>query len=117
METRKFRFKKSLHVINGVHNIPAYVICSGHGYDFKTFCCKNCGELFVLDLELLHSINKTLEILIGDKNCPKCNEDFETSLIEYPENIYHNGSIIKNNNAIDKLAFDETELLDAYFIH
>ncbi len=117
METRKFRFKKGLFSINGVQNIPGYIICSGHGYDLKTYCCKNCGEIFVFDLELLHSNNNSLQMKIEDKICLKCNESLETCLIEYPENIYYNDSILKNNNTIDKLHFDETELLEVYVIN
>lgn len=117
MERRQFRFKTDYYLINGVYNIPGLVICSGHGYDFETYCCKMCGEIFVLELELLHHTKTDLQTICADKACPKCNGSLQTCLVNYPENIFYNGSILTNTNPIDKLQFEKTDVRDAYALN
>lgn len=117
MNTRQFKFKTDYYSINGIYNIPGLVICSGHGYDFKTFCCKNCGEIFVVDLQSMYFEKTDIETLSNGKTCPKCNDNLKTSLIDYPENIFYNGTVLKNNNTIDKLNFEKIELKDTYVLN
>ena len=114
MERRKFRFKTELYYINDMHNVIGFVICSGHGYSFKTFCCKNCGEIFAVDLQFLQFKKTDIKKLVENKKCPNCNDSLKTSLVDYPENIFYNGTVLKNKNSIDKLNFRETELKEVY---
>lgn len=117
MKRRQFRFKKELFSINDIYNIPRLIICSGHGYDFKTYCCKNCGEIFVVDFESLYHQKSDLNTICKDKTCPKCKRNLETCLIIYPENIFHNGTIFINNQTIDKSHFEKTEVLEVYVLN
>ena len=117
MEKGQYRFKTDYYLIDGVFNIPGLVICSGHGYDFKTYCCKKCGEIFVLDLELLYQANTDLQTICANGNCPKCKDSLQTCLVDYPENIFYNGSILTNNNPIDRLKFENTDLIDVYLLN
>jgi hypothetical protein len=99
---------------NGVYNIPGYVLDSGgFGYAYKTYCCKNCGEIFVLNLELLFHLKTTVEKLSEEKSCPACNENLQAILVGYPENILHEGKFFKNTTLISRTN-SETELLEVY---
>jgi hypothetical protein len=115
MDLRKFRFKKELFTINGIYNIPGFIITSGHGYNFKTYCCKNCGEIFVVQIAFLHN-NKTEEENINHNHCPKCKVILKGNLVDYPENIFYNNRILKNDNLIDRNHFDNTEILEVYLL-
>lgn len=117
MEKRQFRLKKQLFTIGGIYNIPGFVICSGHGYAFRTFCCKECGELFVVDLEGLYHSTLSLPSLVNDKLCPNCNASLRDSLVNYPENIYYKGALLKNTGIIDRSNFEETEILEVYLLN
>jgi DNA-directed RNA polymerase subunit RPC12/RpoP len=115
MELRKYRFKKELFTIDGIFNITGFVIASGHGYDFKTYCCKNCGEIFVAQLESFQIEN----IETNNKNdnyCPKCNVRLKENLVEYPENIFYENRILKNDNHINRIHYENTEILEAYLL-
>jgi NAD-dependent SIR2 family protein deacetylase len=113
MELGKFRFKKELFTIDGIYNITGLVITSGHGYGFKTYCCRKCGEIFVAQLESVQIENiETYK----ENYCPKCNVRLKENLVEYPENIFYENRILKNNNDIDRTHFDNTEILEAYLL-
>jgi hypothetical protein len=117
MERRQFRFKKEYFSINGIYNIPGLIICSGHGYDFKTYCCKNCGEIYVVDLETFRFQQADLNTICKDKVCPKCSDILENCLVKYPENIFYKGSILNNSNSVFPLISDETEdLIEAFVL-
>lgn len=105
MTRRQFRFTTEIFSINGIYNIPGLIICAGHSYDFKTYCCNTCGEIIVIDLEALHFKNSDLTSICKGKICPKCGDNLEICLVNYPENIFYNGNILKNNNSIFKLNF------------
>ena len=115
MEIQKFRFKKEFFIIDGIHNIPAFVINSGHGYDFKTYCCKNCGEIFVVRLESFRGQNIDAEKISGE-DCPKCTVSLKNNLVDYPENIFYENRILKNNNMIDRSRFENTEILEVHLL-
>ena len=117
MERRQYRFKKENYLIDGVYNIPGLVIFSGNGYDFKSYCCKNCGEIFVLELEFVFHSNSDFQTLCADKNCPKCNCNLQNCLVKYPENIFYNGTLFTNKNPIDRVKFEKTELIDSYLLN
>jgi hypothetical protein len=117
MERRQFRFKTDYYLINGIYNIPGFVICPGHGHDFETYCCKKCGELYVLDLELLHHTKTELQTLCADKACPKCKDNLQTCLVNYPENIFYNGAILINTNPINRQEFDKTVEREVYVLN
>jgi hypothetical protein len=114
MELRQFRFKKEFYKLDGIENISGLVICNGFGYDFKTICCKKCGEIFVINNEYLFHKKITIEEIVKDENCPKCNVDLKNNIVNYPENIFHDGKMIKNTNAINRLHFENTELIEVY---
>ncbi len=107
---KQFRFKTQYFTIDGIWNIPGLVICSGHGYDLRTYCCKNCGELFVADFETFQTDQNDLKALVIGKFCPKCGDNLSTTLVTYPDNIVYEGALLKNNNTIDRLNFETTEL-------
>lgn len=114
MKLQKFRFKKEFFNIDGIYNVPGLVINSGHGYNFKTYCCNNCGEIFVTQLESFYNQNFTEKKT--NENCPKCNIHLEKSLVDYPENIFYENRILKNNHEIDRKNFEYTEILEAYLL-
>lgn len=117
MIKRQFRFKTDQFLINGIYNISGHIICSGHGYCLKTYCCKNCGEIFVVDLEPLLNLKIDLQTKFIDKVCPNCKDNLKNCLLPYPENIFYNKTIFKNTANIDRLHFEETHLLEAYAIN
>jgi len=109
-----FKFKTQLFSINGIYNIPGHIICSGFGYDFQTYCCKNCGELFVVNLENVFHKKVDLNSLLENKNCPTCNSPLKENLLKYPENIFYNNQLLKNLNSIDRVHFDNTYTLEVF---
>jgi hypothetical protein len=76
-----------------------------------------CGEIFVLDLALLHQAKTDLQTILGNKTCPKCDSSLQACLVTYPENIFYNGAILKNNNPIDTLQFENTDLHNVYVLN
>lgn len=113
MKRQKYRFKKEFFTIDGLQNVAGYVINSGHGYDFKTYCCRNCGEIFVAQIESERIDNVEVE-QISDNRCPKCNASLKNNLVAYPEHIFYENRILKNNNEIDRNRFENTEILEVY---
>ena len=93
MTKKHFRFKTEYFNIDGIYNIPAFVISSGFGLCFETYCCKNCGEIFVIDNELLFHKKIDVEKLCEEKLCPKCKAELKITLLKYPENILHDGKV------------------------
>jgi hypothetical protein len=110
---QKFRFKNEFFQIDGISNIPAHVICAGN-YDLRSYCCKNCGEIYVVDFENPDRQNVPVKELAKNKYCKTCGVSLEESIVKYPENIYFAGSIHSNNNKIDYLNFEETYLKATY---
>lgn len=110
---RQFRFKTEYFKINGIWNIEGLIICSGNGYDPRTYCCINCGELFVIEFS---NGPRDVNVLTAGKFCPRCGVSLSESLMSYPENILYQGTLLKNSNLIDKLNFDKTELRDVYVL-
>ena len=80
MKKEQYRFKTQLFSINGIHNIPGLVINSGYGYRFQTFCCKECGEIYVANLESLENKKFPLMSISEHENCPNCNSILKNSL-------------------------------------
>ena len=115
--TRQFRFKVEYFQINGIGNIPGLIICSGHGYDLRTYCCKNCGELFVADFQSFDGASNDLKTIIAEKFCPNCGDSLQLTLVSYPDNIFYEGTLLKNNNTIDKVNFERTELKEVWTIN
>ena len=116
MERRQFRFINELFAINGIYNIPGLIILSGHGYGFKTYCCKTCGEIFVVDNESLRLEKQDMISICKNKTCPQCNDPLETCLVNYPENIFHDGKLLKNNNQISKSNSADIVLREMYVL-
>ena len=116
MKKREFRFKEELFFINGIFNIPALIICTGHGYNFQSYCCKNCGEIYVEDLEESFFQKTDFNKICKGKTCQICNNNLQTSLVKYPENIFYNGKIIKNTNLIFKQVCEETDSIFQVFV-
>ena len=115
MEKKQYRFKRDYFHIKGIHNIPGLIICSGHGYDLRTYCCKTCGQIFVVDGQLL-ALKGDLNGIANDKDCPKCGTTLDNHLVKYPENVFYNGATYPNENTIDNLHFEDTELIETYEI-
>lgn len=116
MEKRKFRFKKQFFKIDGIYNIPGYLICSGHGYAFETFCCKECGELFVVEPEYLHHQKLSLASLFNNKSCPTCKANLSDSLVSYPRHIFYNGVLLNNPEPIYPGDWEDSEIIEVYLL-
>ena len=115
MKKRNFRFKRELFSINGTNNIPGLIIISEFGYGFETYCCKNCGEIFVIDNELLFHKKIDVEKLCEEKLCPKCKAELKITLLKYPENILHDGKVFTQKK-IEKFNPENNELIETYYI-
>jgi hypothetical protein len=111
MEKRQFIFKREYFQIKGIYNIPGLIICSGHGYGFYTYCCMICGEIFVVDEQLI-KLKGDLNEIIKHKLCPTCGTGLDNNLVKYPENVFYNGTIHPVVSEIDYSHFEETELID-----
>lgn len=107
MQKRLYRVKTLLYTINGVANIPAPVLVSGHGYGSHSFCCKSCGEIFVIEDESL-STNTLTEITLG-KKCPKCKADLNATLVPYPKFMPVGGRVIENRSQVAYAPSEETQ--------
>jgi hypothetical protein len=116
MIKKKFRFKTEYFKINENYNVPGIIISSGFGLCFETYCCENCGEIFVLDMERLYHQKTNFEDFISDKFCPTCKIGLKTNITKYPENIFAENKILVNKNEINKTNFQNTELIDVYQI-
>ena len=115
MEKRQFRFKREYFQIKGIYNIPGLIICSGFGYDLRTYCCKTCGEIFVIDGQLFKLKGDLIEIT-NHKSCPTCGTSLYNNLAKYPENVFYKGAIHPVVNDIDTLHFEQTEVIETYEI-
>jgi len=69
-----------------------------------------------MNQESIHHNKIEFSDLITDKSCPKCAADLRTSLLEYPEYIFYNGKVHRNEMNFDKSTFDQTELIETYII-
>jgi hypothetical protein len=116
MKKRQYRVAKVFFTIGDIYNVPGDLICSGFGYEFKMYCCNSCGELFVADLEAIHFQKTTVTLITVGKKCPSCKSNLETSLVEYPENIFLNGAIQKNTNPIPYLTSDDEDNLREIYV-
>lgn len=116
MTKKQFRFKTEYFNIGEIHNIPALIISSGFGLCFETYCCRNCGQILVLDMERLYFKKTEFEDFISNKFCPKCKIELKKNIAKYPENIFFENRILINNNKINKTNFENTELIDIYEI-
>ena len=116
MIKKQFRFKTEYFNIDGIYNIPALVISSGFGLCFETYCCKNCGEILVLDMESLYYQKTNFEDFINGKFCPKCRIELKSNIAKYPENIFIENKILENKNEINKTNWENTELIETYEI-
>lgn len=116
IQKRKLRFRKQLFSINGIYNIEGIIICSDYGYAFETYCCKNCGEIYVVDLEAFGVEHVKISLITKGQNCQKCSTALETSLVAYPKNIFYNGTIQSENIASQDINLDETDIIDVYVI-
>lgn len=116
MIKKQFRFKTEYFNIDNIYNIPGIVISSGFGLCFETYCCKNCGEIFVLDMERLFHQRTNFEDFVSCKYCPTCEIELKTNILKYPENIFNENKILVNNNQINKTNFENTELIEVYEI-
>ena len=115
IEKRQFRFKRDYFQIKDSYNIPGLIICSGFGYDLLTYCCKACGEVFVIDRQLYDRMGDLTEIT-NHKNCPVCTISLDNNIVKYPENVFYKGAIHVVISNIDNSHFDETELVEVYEI-
>jgi hypothetical protein len=113
MQKSSFRFSKEFIVVKGTYNIPVYVIRSGFGYGFHTFICSSCGELFVFNDEYL-SLNRSVLDICRNLNCPNCNQDLSSSLLPYPEYIFHNNELLKVNHKATMSSYDEILNLEVF---
>lgn len=89
------RCVKGLGVIGLLHNIEVVNPLPGFGYSKRLFCCSECGELFVLDLDnpALNGSRDLPKDLTG--TCPKCKATLNDHLLPYPENIFVSGAVAK----------------------
>ena len=87
------RCAKGSGVIGRLHNIDVLKPLSGFGYTKRLYCCADCGELFVLDLDnpALNGSKDLPRNLSG--NCPNCNATLNDHLLPYPENVFVSGSV------------------------
>lgn len=115
MQKKSYRFKNQFFKIGQVHNIPALVVCSGHGYSFRTYCCNHCGEIYITDEETLAS-NYGVPNIDKESVCAACDTPLKDSLVSYPENIFFNGVLLRNTEAIDRVHFEDTFLREVYVI-
>jgi hypothetical protein len=116
MTKKQFRFKTEYFKINDIYNIQGLIISSGFGLCFETYCCKNCGEIFVLDMENLYYQKTNFEDFISSKFCPTCKIELKTNIVKYPENIFYENKILVNKNEINKTNFEKTEMIGVYEI-
>lgn len=111
---REYQFKKEYYQIKGFWNITGYIICAGHGYDLRTYCCKKCGELFAVNFESICGDENSIRALVNGKFCPNCGVKLNTTLVSYPEHIFHEGTLLENSNTIDRVNFKQTELKEVW---
>ena len=116
MTKKHFRFKTEYFNIDGIYNIPAFVISSGFGLCFETYCCKNCGEILVLDMERLYHRKTNFEDFINSKFCPKCKTQLKNNIVKYPENIFIENKIFVKKNEINTTNWENTKLIEVYEI-
>ena len=95
MKKIQVRCVKGLGMVGQLHNMEVVKPLPGFGYSKRLFCCSECGELFVLDLDN-PALNGSGD-LPNDLNgaCPKCKATLNDHLLPYPENIYVSGDVAK----------------------
>ena len=118
MEKRQFRFWREYFEIKGIYNIPGLIIDSGFGYDLRTYCCKTCGEIFVIDGQLFKQMGDLIRIT-NNKVCPTCGTNLDDNLVRYPESVFYKGTthlVVSDINRSHSDETDETELIETYVI-
>ncbi len=93
--------------------IPIYFSLADFYEGFDFYICKNCKELFFIDLEELKYSPKLIEEIINFKKCPTCNNALKEFILKYPLNYYSNISNCwcKNENQNNIFPPDEESLL------
>ena len=83
---------------------------------------KNCDEIWHCgdfgSIEWVNQLKSKLEA-VNNKAIIRGvygNIDGQDIRAYYPENLFYNGTVLKNNNTIDKLHFEKTELVEAYVL-
>ena len=85
MNKRLVRCYEEYAVCNGVYNIIVFSSASGFGYDIRLCQCMNCGELYVFEIgDVVHQY-WTLQEIVGQQRCVKCESMLGNSLQYYPE--------------------------------
>lgn len=109
MNKIKVRCVRGFGIIGSHFNVEVLKPIPGFGYSKKLYCCDNCGEMFVFDLDNpeLKGSREIPENL--DELCPRCQKQISGHLLPYPENVFLSGSIKK----IDKktISFDQDSSL------
>jgi hypothetical protein len=113
MQKGEYQFVREFVVVNGVYNIPVYIIRSGFGYGFYTFICKSCGALFVFNDED-RSLNESVLTKCENRVCPICFMDLSKSLVPYPEYIFHHNKLVRISQAFSLKAFDEVLTMEVF---
>jgi hypothetical protein len=67
-------------------------------------------------MEGIRNHSPSLPLIAGEKRCPNCDASLSDSLVKYPENIFYEGRLFKNIEAIDRTQFDNTFLKDVYLL-
>jgi DNA-directed RNA polymerase subunit RPC12/RpoP len=114
MNKIKVRVVKGFGTVGGLHNVEVVRPLSGFGYSKKLYCCSNCGELFVHDLDdpALHGINELPKDLTGD--CPQCSVSLKEHLLPYPDYVFLPSGVTTQFDGATVLYDHENSLVEEY---
>lgn len=91
------------------HNIRVLFPSTGFGYGKRLYCCKNCGELYCLDLENPALGDLKIPDDLGSGNrCCRCQSKLSDALLEYPQNFITEDGTIGHFNIPNPIP-EETE--------
>lgn|GEM_PF-6024995 len=78
--------------------------------------CISCGNIVVVDHEMLFWEKTDVNGIVKDLNCPVCERELTNGLVEHPEHVFHNGESMKIEGVVNRSEFSVTEVIDVYTV-
>lgn len=112
----KFPFKREYFDTAQSRRIQGLVIQTGHGYDYRAYMCTSCGDIIVVDQEMLFRERTDIERLVKDLCCMSCGYGLAHHLVLHPEYVFSDGAARRIQGTVDRSRFPATELVEVWTI-
>ena len=87
MNMHKTRCYRGYASVPGRWNIEVFYTVPDFGYWANLVTCIECGEIFVIDFANPAFKGKTIQVIAGSADCPRCRKPLCENLRSYPESF------------------------------